>query len=69
MLHSDGVCEGTNPAGTELGRDGLINMVRTLDSTSAETLGTQLTLALRSFRGDAKPLDDETIIVRRRDDI
>jgi serine phosphatase RsbU (regulator of sigma subunit) len=69
VLHSDGVWESTNPAGTELGRDGLINMVRTLDSTSAETLGTQLKLALRAFRGDAEPVDDETIIVLRRSDM
>jgi len=68
VLHSDGVCETMNPAGTELGREGLINMVRSLDSSSAETLGTQLISALRIFRGNAEPLDDVTIIVLRRND-
>jgi serine phosphatase RsbU (regulator of sigma subunit) len=66
VLHTDGVSETRNPAGTELGRDGLMNIVRTLDSSCAETLGTQLTSALCAFRGDAEPLDDETIIVLRR---
>ena len=69
VLHTDGVCESRNPDGIELGRDGLINMVQTLDPSSAEALGTQLTSALRIFRGDAEPLDDETIIVLRRNDI
>jgi phosphoserine phosphatase RsbU/P len=68
VLHSDGVCETMNPGGTELGREDLINMVRSLDSSSAETLGTQLISALRVFRGNAEPLDDVTIIVFRRND-
>jgi sigma-B regulation protein RsbU (phosphoserine phosphatase) len=66
LLFSDGVCESKSPAGIELGREGLIDMVRTLDSSSAEALGTQLESALRAFRGGAEPLDDETIIVLKR---
>jgi len=69
VLYSDGVSETTSPAGNELGRDGLMNMARALDSSSAEALGTQLASALRAFRGDGEPLDDETIIVMRRNDI
>jgi sigma-B regulation protein RsbU (phosphoserine phosphatase) len=69
VLYSDGVSEAVGPAGNELGRDGLMNMARALDSSSAEALGTQLVSALRAFRGDAEPLDDETIIVMRRNDI
>lgn len=69
VLYSDGVSEATSPDGNELGRDGLMNMARALDSSSAEALGTQLASALRAFRGDGEPLDDETIIVMRRNDI
>ena len=39
VLYSDGVSEATSPDENELGRDGLINMTRTLDSSSAEALG------------------------------
>jgi hypothetical protein len=46
-----------------------MNMTRALDSRSAEALGTQLASALRAFRGGGEPLDDETIIVMRRNDI
>jgi sigma-B regulation protein RsbU (phosphoserine phosphatase) len=66
VLYSDGVTEATSPAGDELGRDRLMNLARTLDSSSPETLGTQLTSAVRAFRGDGEPLDYETIIVIQR---
>jgi sigma-B regulation protein RsbU (phosphoserine phosphatase) len=69
LLYSDGVSELTNPAGTELGRDGLIDLVRGVDFTSAESLGIRLVSALRDFRGDREPQDDQTIIVMRRDSI
>jgi len=69
VLYSDGVSEATSPAGNELSRDGLMNIVRGLDSSSAEALGTQLASALCDFRGDGQPLDDETIIVMKRNDI
>jgi sigma-B regulation protein RsbU (phosphoserine phosphatase) len=69
VLYSDGVSEANSPAGNELGRDGLMNMARALDFSSAEALGTQLASALRAFRGDGEPLDDETIIVMRRNDV
>ena len=58
--------EAANPAGEELGRDGLMNIARELDPSSAEAFGTQLTAALRGFRGGVEPVDDETIIVLQR---
>lgn len=69
VLYSDGVSEATSPAGNELGPEGLMKMARALDSSSAETLGTQLASALRAFRGDGEPLDDETIIVMKKNDL
>jgi serine phosphatase RsbU (regulator of sigma subunit) len=46
-----------------------MNMARALDCNSPEALGTRLTSALHAFRGGAEPLDDETIIVMRRNGI
>jgi sigma-B regulation protein RsbU (phosphoserine phosphatase) len=66
VLYSDGVSEATNPRGEELGRDGLQEMARALDPSSAEAFGVQLTAALRAFRGGQQPADDETIIVLQR---
>jgi phosphoserine phosphatase RsbU/P len=63
VLYTDGVSEAANPAGEELGRDGLMDIARGLDSSSAEGFGTQLTSALHGFRGGDEPMDDETIIV------
>jgi sigma-B regulation protein RsbU (phosphoserine phosphatase) len=66
VLYSDGISEATNSAGTELGRDDLITLARTRDSSSAEALGTQLLEAVTAFRGGQTPEDDETIIVLQR---
>ena len=66
VLYSDGVSEATNPAGTELGRDDLMTLARTLDPSSPETFGTQLVEAVAAFRGGQVPEDDETIIVLQR---
>ena len=66
VLYSDGVSEATNQAAEELGRDGLLNIARGLDRSSAEAFGMQLTSALRDFRGGVDALDDETIIVVQR---
>jgi serine phosphatase RsbU (regulator of sigma subunit) len=66
VLYSDGVSEATNPAGAELGRDGLMEIARQLTLSSAEDVGTELTSALNHFRGGAASADDETIIVLQR---
>jgi sigma-B regulation protein RsbU (phosphoserine phosphatase) len=66
VLYSDGVSEATNLAGTELGRDDLLTLARSLDGMSAETFGMQLAAAVGQFRGGRVPEDDETIIVLQR---
>jgi sigma-B regulation protein RsbU (phosphoserine phosphatase) len=69
VLYSDGASEATSPAGDELGRDRLMSIGRGLNPSSAEAFGTQLTSALRAFRGGREPQDDQTIIVLRWNDI
>jgi sigma-B regulation protein RsbU (phosphoserine phosphatase) len=66
VLYSDGISEALNAAGAELGRDGLMELLRAVDVRSPEVLGTRLLSALRAFRGDAALQDDQTIIVLRR---
>jgi sigma-B regulation protein RsbU (phosphoserine phosphatase) len=66
VLYTDGVSEATNLHGDELGRDGLIEIARELDPSSAEAFGTELAARLRAFRGGVPATDDETIIVLER---
>jgi sigma-B regulation protein RsbU (phosphoserine phosphatase) len=66
VLYSDGASEATNESAEELGRDGLLDMVRGLDRRSVESFGQELTSALRRFRGGVTASDDESIIVLQR---
>ena len=65
MMYTDGVSEAANPDGDELGRDGVLRLARSLDTSSPETFGTQFTSALDAFRKGTEPLDDQTILVLR----
>jgi phosphoserine phosphatase RsbU/P len=69
VLYSDGISEATNPAGTELDRPGLLELVRAIDVSSPEALGTGLVSALATFRAGEPPQDDQTIIVMKRNRI
>jgi sigma-B regulation protein RsbU (phosphoserine phosphatase) len=66
LMYTDGVSEAANPAGDELGRDGLMNIAHGLDTTSADAVGNGLITALRAFRAGVEPADDETLIVLER---
>jgi sigma-B regulation protein RsbU (phosphoserine phosphatase) len=66
VLYSDGVSEARNPAGDELSRDGLMDLVRGLDPSSAEAFGLELRTELRGYRAGGESADDETIIVLQR---
>jgi sigma-B regulation protein RsbU (phosphoserine phosphatase) len=65
VMYSDGVSEAASPDGSELGRDGLMQLARNLHPDSADTFGTHLSSALAAFRNGNQPQDDHTIIVLR----
>lgn len=66
VLYTDGVSEATNPAGDDLTRDGLLAMVRQLDTSSLDAFGNRLVEGLNEFRAGAAPQDDETVVVLQR---
>jgi sigma-B regulation protein RsbU (phosphoserine phosphatase) len=65
VLYSDGASEALDPAGTELGREGLMSLAEGASVQSAATFGTGLVQSLASFRGDGAAPDDQTVIVLR----
>ena len=65
VLYSDGASEAVDPAGTELGRDGLMSLAEGAAVQSAATFGKGLAQSLASFRGDGAAPDDQTVIVLR----
>ena len=69
VMYSDGISEALDPDGNELGRSGLMRLVQSLDRTCADRFGVQLVSALDRFRHGAEQLDDQTIIVVRRNDV
>ena len=66
VLYSDGASEAANESAEELGRDGLLDLARRIDRSSAESFGEELTSALHRFRGGVSASDDESIIVLKR---
>ena len=69
VLYSDGLSEATNAAGAEIGRDGLMETARGVDSHSAAAFGEQLMAGVSQFRQGVEPGDDQTLIVLRADGV
>lgn len=65
VLYSDGASEALDPAGTELGREGLMSLAEGAAVQSAATFGQGLAQSIASFRGDGAAPDDQTVIVLR----
>ena len=63
VLYTDGISEATNPAGEELGPEGVMNLAREVDSSSAESFGTAFAAGVHRFRDGVQPADDATLIV------
>ena len=65
VLYQTACSEATNAAGAEIGRDGLMEMARDVDSQSAAAFGEQLMAGVGQFRQGVEPGDDQTLIVLR----
>jgi sigma-B regulation protein RsbU (phosphoserine phosphatase) len=61
ILYTDGVSECVDPAGNELGYEGLLGMVRSLPLGDSSTMGATLLSSIESY--SKSPFDDLTILV------
>jgi len=63
VVYSDALIEATNPASRELGRKGLLEVLRRLSGERPPTLLEDVRRAVDEYRGSTPPEDDETIMV------
>ncbi len=66
LLYTDGLIEATNPAGTQLGEAGLLEMVRGLPTEALDALTAEFLARLGAFRATQPPEDDLTLLFLRR---
>src|SRR5437867_283722 len=69
LLYTDGITESRNESGQELGREGLLALVRGLAVDAPEgpvAFGHALGARLKEFRGSGPQRDDETLVVLQR---
>lgn len=66
LIFSDGVSEARNAAGTELGVDRLVDLVRAGRGLDAPTLARAIEQTVDSFSGSAPIDDDRTLLVLKR---
>ena len=63
LLYTDGITEARNPSGSELGQNGLLEIVCALKPGSPADTCLDLLKAVQTFRGDEPRHDDETVLV------
>ncbi len=66
LLYTDALPEARNPAGQELGPDGLLRLAHNLPLGSPEGAGRALLASVDAFRGGATPEDDQTLLILQR---
>jgi serine phosphatase RsbU (regulator of sigma subunit) len=65
ILYTDAMIEAQDPAGRELGEQGLLSLVAGLDASDPAGLGMGLIRAVEAYRGGRPAEDDETVLVLR----
>ena len=63
LIYSDSLIESKNPEGIPLGEEGLIELVRQLDTAQPQDLGRDVLAAVVTYRGGAPAKDDETLLL------
>lgn len=63
VLYTDGLPESLNDGGQELGREGLLELTRSLPLDSPAAAGQALLTAVQRFRNETAARDDETLVV------
>lgn len=63
VLYTDGITEAKNPSDSELGQEGLLEIVRALEPGSPADTCLDLLTAVQTFRGGEPRHDDETVLV------
>jgi len=66
LLYSDGVTEAQNVSGDFYGEERLISLLPRIAAYPAEFLGTTLVAEVDRFVGDAKVMDDLSIVILKR---
>ena len=66
VLYTDAVPEAKDPAGSQLGEQGLLKLASSLPVDSPEAFGEGLLAAVRAYRNGAPASDDETLLVLQR---
>ena len=66
ILYTDGISEAEGVSGTQLGMNGLVEILKTLPVSSPVEAGSALIASIEQYRGSAPAQDDETVIVLRR---
>jgi phosphoserine phosphatase RsbU/P len=66
LLYTDGITEATDPSSSELGYEGLLQVVNQMTVESPVETVRNLISRIQSFRGDAPREDDDTLILLQR---
>jgi sigma-B regulation protein RsbU (phosphoserine phosphatase) len=66
LLYTDGISEAANSSGQQLGFERLLDLSKTLPTSSAPAAGRAMLAGIQDWRGDVPAADDVTVIALQR---
>jgi sigma-B regulation protein RsbU (phosphoserine phosphatase) len=63
LVYSDGINESCNPQGECYGNDRMFSLLKDLPGIQPAELGMRILEAVQNFRGEARPEDDQTLLI------